>query len=69
LDGQPIPGHGGLRAVRSYAETAVQRSFGVRVCVAHRSIPSRTGLIAGSSLMFGAFIARRFVLRLEPDFL
>jgi uncharacterized protein len=25
------------------------------------------GLIAGSSLMFGAFIARRFVLRLEPD--
>lgn len=26
------------------------------------------GLIAGSSLMFGAFIAKRFVLRLEPDF-
>lgn len=25
------------------------------------------GLIAGSSLMVGAFIARRFVLRLEPD--
>lgn len=25
------------------------------------------GLIAGSSLMFGAFIARRFVLKLEPD--
>ncbi len=25
------------------------------------------GLIAGSSLMFGAFIAKRFVLRLEPD--
>jgi uncharacterized protein len=25
------------------------------------------GLIAGSSLMAGAFIARRFVLRLEPD--
>jgi uncharacterized membrane protein YfcA len=25
------------------------------------------GLIAGSSLMFGAFIARRFVLRLEAD--
>jgi uncharacterized protein len=25
------------------------------------------GLIAGSSLMFGAFIARRFVLRLEPN--
>ena len=25
------------------------------------------GLIAGSSLMFGAFIARRFVLRLEPE--
>ena len=25
------------------------------------------GLIAGPSLMFGAFIARRFVLQLEPD--
>jgi len=25
------------------------------------------GVIAGSSLMFGAFIAKRFVLRLEPD--
>jgi uncharacterized membrane protein YfcA len=25
------------------------------------------GVIAGSSLMFGAFIARRFVLRLEPE--
>jgi uncharacterized protein len=25
------------------------------------------GLVAGSSLMFGAFIAKRFVLRLEPD--
>jgi uncharacterized protein len=25
------------------------------------------GLIAGSSLMFGAFIAKRFVLRLKPD--
>jgi hypothetical protein len=25
------------------------------------------GLVAGSSLMAGAFIARRFVLRLEPD--
>ncbi len=25
------------------------------------------GLIAGSSLMCGAFIAKRFVLRLEPD--
>ena len=25
------------------------------------------GLIAGSSLMFGAFIAKRFVLHLEPD--
>jgi uncharacterized membrane protein YfcA len=25
------------------------------------------GLIAGSSLMYGAFIAKRFVLRLEPD--
>jgi uncharacterized protein len=25
------------------------------------------GLIAGSSLMFGAFIAKRFVPRLEPD--
>jgi uncharacterized membrane protein YfcA len=25
------------------------------------------GLIAGSSLMFGAFIAKRFVLRLEPN--
>jgi uncharacterized protein len=25
------------------------------------------GLIAGSSLMFGAFIARRYVLRLEPE--
>jgi uncharacterized protein len=25
------------------------------------------GLIAGSSLMFGAFIARRFVLRLDPN--
>jgi uncharacterized membrane protein YfcA len=25
------------------------------------------GLIAGSSLMFGAFIAKRFVLRLEAD--
>lgn len=25
------------------------------------------GLIAGASLMFGAFIAKRFVLRLEPD--
>jgi uncharacterized membrane protein YfcA len=25
------------------------------------------GLIAGSSLMFGAFIAKRFVLRLEPE--
>jgi uncharacterized membrane protein YfcA len=25
------------------------------------------GLTAGSSLMFGAFIAKRFVLRLEPD--
>jgi uncharacterized membrane protein YfcA len=25
------------------------------------------GLIAGSSLMFGAFIAKRFVLRLDPD--
>ncbi len=24
-------------------------------------------MIAGSSLMFGAFIAKRFVLRLEPD--
>jgi hypothetical protein len=24
-------------------------------------------LIGGSSLMFGAFIARRFVLRLAPD--
>jgi len=25
------------------------------------------GLVAGSSLMFGAFIAKRFVLRLKPD--
>jgi uncharacterized protein len=25
------------------------------------------GLVAGSSLMFGAFIAKRFVLQLEPD--
>ena len=25
------------------------------------------GLIAGSSLMFGAFIAKRFVLKLGPD--
>jgi uncharacterized membrane protein YfcA len=25
------------------------------------------GLIAGSSLMFGAFIAKRFVLRLDPN--
>src|SRR5215470_6543950 len=25
------------------------------------------GLIAGSSLMFGAFVAKRFVLKLEPD--
>jgi uncharacterized membrane protein YfcA len=25
------------------------------------------GLIAGSSLMFGAFIAKRFVLKIEPD--
>ena len=25
------------------------------------------GLIAGSSLMFGAFIAKRFVLHLKPD--
>ena len=25
------------------------------------------GLVAGSSLMFGAFIAKRFVVRLEPD--
>jgi uncharacterized membrane protein YfcA len=25
------------------------------------------GMIAGSSLMFGAFIARRFVLKLEPE--
>jgi len=25
------------------------------------------GLIAGSSLMFGAFIAKRFVLKFEPD--
>jgi uncharacterized membrane protein YfcA len=25
------------------------------------------GLIAGASLMSGAFIAKRFVLRLEPD--
>jgi uncharacterized protein len=25
------------------------------------------GLIAGSSLMFGAFIAKRFVFKLEPD--
>lgn len=25
------------------------------------------GLVAGSSLMFGAFIAKRFVLKLEPD--
>ena len=25
------------------------------------------GLIAGSSLMFGAFIAKRFVLQLKPD--
>jgi uncharacterized membrane protein YfcA len=25
------------------------------------------GLIAGSSLMAGAFIAKRFVLKLEPD--
>jgi len=25
------------------------------------------GLIAGSSLMFGAFIAKRFVLRMAPD--
>ena len=25
------------------------------------------GLIAGSSLMFGAFIARRFVLKFDPD--
>ena len=25
------------------------------------------GLIAGASLMFGAFIAKRFVLRLEPE--
>src|ERR1700721_1986567 len=25
------------------------------------------GLVAGSSLMFGAFIAKRFVLRLDPD--
>jgi uncharacterized membrane protein YfcA len=25
------------------------------------------GLIAGSSLMFGAFVAKRFVLRLEPE--
>jgi hypothetical protein len=25
------------------------------------------GLIAGSSLMAGAFIAKRFVLRLEPE--
>jgi len=25
------------------------------------------GLVAGSSLMFGAFTAKRFVLQLEPD--
>jgi uncharacterized protein len=25
------------------------------------------GLIAGSSLMFGAFIAKRFVLKLQPE--
>ncbi len=25
------------------------------------------GLIAGSSLMFGAFVAKRFVLHLKPD--
>jgi uncharacterized membrane protein YfcA len=25
------------------------------------------GLVAGASLMSGAFIAKRFVLRLEPD--
>ena len=25
------------------------------------------GLIAGASLMFGAFIAKRFVLQLQPD--
>ena len=25
------------------------------------------GLVAGSSLMFGAFIAKRFVLHLKPD--
>jgi uncharacterized protein len=25
------------------------------------------GLVAGASLMFGAFIAKRFVLRLEPE--
>jgi uncharacterized protein len=25
------------------------------------------GLVAGSSLMFGAFVAKRFVLQLEPD--
>src|SRR5258707_12348560 len=25
------------------------------------------GLVAGSSLMFGAFIAKRFVLKLDPD--
>jgi uncharacterized protein len=25
------------------------------------------GLAAGSSLMFGAFIAKRFVLKLEPE--
>ena len=25
------------------------------------------GLVAGSALMFGAFIAKRFVLKLEPD--
>jgi uncharacterized membrane protein YfcA len=28
---------------------------------------AQKGLIAGSSLMAGAFIAKRFVLRLEPD--
>jgi hypothetical protein len=28
---------------------------------------AQQGLIAGSSLMFGAFIAKRFVLRLEAD--
>jgi uncharacterized membrane protein YfcA len=35
--------------------------------VRHADTIALQGLIAGSRLMFGAFIAKRFVLRLEPD--